>query len=268
MKRTLQFAAALFILFNSLQASAQISGQAPDWTLTDINGTSHNLYSYLGQGKIVFLDVSATWCTPCWEFHTSHALHDVYDSLGPAGSNKVMVFHIEADPQTTLDDLYGLTSTTKGNWVTGTPYPIISPEPAQTDSFTNSYSVAYFPLVYMICADRTIREVGTLTDEQLIAEMGSCPPQGVEEMSEAGNVSINPNPVTGKARLDISLARESNIEIAMMNVVGKVVHSTSLDRLPEGDHSISIDASDLAPGVYFVRVRSGSSMITKKIIKQ
>lgn len=265
MKRILQFAAALFILFNTLQSRAQISGEAPDWTLTDINGTSHHLYNYLGQGKTVFLDVSATWCTPCWEFHTSHALHDVYDSLGPAGTNKVMVFHIEADPQTTLDDLYGLTSTTKGNWVAGTPYPIINPGPAQTDSFANSYAISYYPIIYMICPDRTIREVGTLTAAQFFAEMSSCPPQGVEAISEAGAVTLYPNPVTGSATLDVDLLSASDAEIEVMDAVGKTVYPVEKRSLPAGNNSLTLDFSSLPAGIYFVQVKAGCLTITKRL---
>ena len=76
---------------------------APDWTLTDLNGTTHNLYSYLDSGYTVFIDFSAVWCGPCWSYHISGALENLYIDHGPTGypnvspnnTNDVMVFFIE-----------------------------------------------------------------------------------------------------------------------------------------------------------------------------
>ena len=64
----------LFCLFFSLNfAKAQLANGsiAPDWTLTDINGTTHNLYNYLDNGYTVFIDFSAVWCPPCWAYHNA-----------------------------------------------------------------------------------------------------------------------------------------------------------------------------------------------------
>ena len=49
-----------FILFGTSQASAQT---APDFELKDINGNAVNLSDY--KGKVIILDVWATWCPPC-----------------------------------------------------------------------------------------------------------------------------------------------------------------------------------------------------------
>lgn len=45
-------------------AESQIEGTpAPDFTLPDLNGTNHTLSNY--KGKVVFLNIWATWCKPC-----------------------------------------------------------------------------------------------------------------------------------------------------------------------------------------------------------
>ena len=106
---------------------AQLDGTdvAPDFTGTDLNGNSHNLYDYLDAGKTVVIDVSATWCSPCWSYHQAHELRNLYDTYGPNGTDEVMVLFIEGDPSTTTADLNGTGTHTAGDWVTGTTYPII-----------------------------------------------------------------------------------------------------------------------------------------------
>ena len=127
---------------------------APDFTVTDLNGNTHNLYSYLESGKHVLLNVSATWCGPCWSYHNTHALADFYYAYGPMGSDEAMVLYVEGDPSTPVSALYGQGNNTLGDWTVGTPYPIID-----NASIANSYQVAYFPTLYRICSNKITTEI-------------------------------------------------------------------------------------------------------------
>jgi len=155
---------------------------APDWTLTDLNGTTHNLYSYLDNGYTVFIDFSAVWCPPCWSYHTSGALEDLYINHGPDGmpnvssttTDDVMVFFIEGD-QGTVAELNGTGSNTQGNWVAGTPYPIFCTDgTVNTNAVTSAYSIGYWPTLYRICPDRICDEVGQPSNPYSL--VSSCPP--------------------------------------------------------------------------------------------
>lgn len=176
MKKILQIIAAVTLTFTAVESKAQLADGsiAPDWTLVDLNGTTHNLYTYLNAGKTVYIDVSATWCGPCWSYHGTGALENLYTTYGPTGTNEVMVFFIEGDGATTLADLNGTTGGTQGDWVTGTPYPIINPSAAATTTFNTNYAIGYFPTIYMICPDRSITEVGQASTATLYAAKSAC----------------------------------------------------------------------------------------------
>lgn len=154
--------AALLALTTTAGAQIAPGAIAPNIVATDINGNNWNLYDLLDQGKTVFLDVFATWCGPCWSYHNSGALDDFYNQYGPNGTGEIMAFMIEGDGSTTLADLQGTGGNTVGNWINGTPMPIID-----NSGIASDYQIRYFPTIFMICPDRIVREVGQLSTVDL-----------------------------------------------------------------------------------------------------
>ncbi|HLC83384.1 MAG TPA: T9SS type A sorting domain-containing protein [Bacteroidia bacterium] len=176
MKKILQLIAAVTLTFSAVESKAQLADGsiAPDWTFTDIVGNTHNLYTYLNAGKTVYIDVSATWCGPCWSYHGTGNLENLYTTYGPSGTDEVMVFFIEGDGATDMADLDGTDGASQGDWITGTPYPIINPSASATTTFNTNYAIGYFPTIYMICPDRSITEVGQASTATLYAAKSAC----------------------------------------------------------------------------------------------
>jgi hypothetical protein len=190
MKKTKQF---MLLLAMSAFMSSTVFAQLPDGSYgpdismkklssdgTVITDTTCTIYQYTNAGTPVVMDVSAIWCGPCWSYHTSGALESLYNLYGPGATNEVMVYYVEGNSGT-IPQLNGVTTdntnnhTTQGNWVTGTPYPIlptIAPNNLNVDTY---YNIGYFPTVYLICPDRVVTEIGQSTTAQLIAGARACP---------------------------------------------------------------------------------------------
>jgi hypothetical protein len=179
-------------------ANAQLDNgcKAKDFTFTALNNSGQvvNLYSWLDSGKYVFLDVSATWCSPCWNYHNTHALKDLFTTHGPGTpSNDVRVVFVEGDG-TTDDSKMSGGAGSQGNWLLNSPYPMCNPATALANSFNDDYEVGYFPTIYMICPDRTVKEVGQLTAAQLYAEVSPTP-------ACAPKINVDVTPVTASGKL-------------------------------------------------------------------
>ncbi len=178
---------------NSFAQLAQ-GATAPNFTLTDLNGTSWDLYTVLAQGKTVVIDISATWCGPCFSYHNSHALENFYAHYGPNGTTspgKAMVFFIEGDASTTVADLNGTGTNTQGNWVSGTPYPIFNPSNPQCSQINTGYAIAYFPTLYVICSDKKVYELSQPTEAQIVAKMNAVCPSAIYNLDATTSLFQN-----------------------------------------------------------------------------
>ena len=135
---------------------------APNFTGISLEGDTIELYDILGQGKSVIIDVMAVWCPPCWSFHQTGTLEELYELYGPDGTDELVVLMIEADPSTQEAWLRG-GGNSIGDWTPGVKYPIIN-----LDVFNNLYNIRYFPTIYHVSPDLTVDEIERVAVEDYI----------------------------------------------------------------------------------------------------
>ena len=128
---------------------------AQTWTATDINGTSYDLANYTNKATLV--DISAHWCGPCWGWHTGGVMEELYHDFGPDGTNEFMVFFIDGDAASSVAILNGA-GNSQGNWVTGTPYPLIGPN-GQGSSVASNYTFPGYPTLFLHCGTGIAPEI-------------------------------------------------------------------------------------------------------------
>ena len=163
----------LFFMFMGFSAFAQLpdGSTAPNWTLTDLNGNSHTLYSVLDQGIPAIIDFSATWCGPCWNYHQQHHLEDLYDEYGPTGTveqDAVRVYWIESDSNTNdpcMTNSPGCTGGTQGDWTAGTDFPLFNPP---NENVPTAYQIGAYPTIIAVCPDRKMYETGQANKNTLV----------------------------------------------------------------------------------------------------
>lgn len=245
---------SISLLISALGAQAQLvpGSIAPDFTVSayqpwlstagmNNNGT-YNLYDYLDAGYTVILDVSATWCGPCWNYHLTGALEDAYAAHGPSGAlgvsanttDDLMVIWIEGDGATadaTMLDGSG----TIGNWINPNnvgqvQFPMANPASASANTINNDFNIGYFPTIYKICPNRVVSEIGQATATEIYASIASCPPPAstpadVACLSFNGVTEICPGDYTPKVTIQNS--GTANMTSATVTVqVGGVTVST------------------------------------------
>ena len=106
------FLVFLFIIKFFVCSIRTRSSTAGDFTITDLDGNTHNLYDILDEGKPVQIRfVAESWCGPCWTFAET-GVFDQFDELyGANGDNSAFTMAIESDENyTSISELTSETS--------------------------------------------------------------------------------------------------------------------------------------------------------------
>jgi hypothetical protein len=98
-----------------------------------------------------------------------------------------------------------------------------------------------------------------LTD---VAENGSRLP---EEFVLLGNY---PNPFNPSTQIRFQIARASDVTLDVYDIAGRLVASKALGVQTPGEHAVTFDASNLASGSYFYRLKNnaGAMLIGKMML--
>jgi len=87
----------------------------------------------------------------------------------------------------------------------------------------------------------------------------------IPETSAVNNISIYPNPITQTANIDFTLSTETNVNIAVFDILGRNTLNLFEGKMESGKQNIRIDASGLNKGIYFVKFELNNEVFTKKI---
>jgi hypothetical protein len=229
---------------------------APDFTLNDLNGNTHNLYAYLDNGKTVFLEIFAAHCPSCWNYHQTDRLKNMYNAYGPDGTDEIMVLALEHDEYNDMNAFLGIGDpwVTQGNWLDGTPYPLFNVEFPDRDVFID-YNVNFYPVIYKICPDKVVERVyPSTTEAQLYQGVQACQTVSIDEVAMVWSVHYDQG-----SRSVIVQHSKPITSLNIMNLSGQIVktiNSRSYSR---------VDVNDLAKGVYLLEFKTGAGSIIEKL---
>ncbi len=94
-----------------------------------------------------------------------------------------------------------------------------------------------------------------------ISDYTSTEERNIENM----NVRVYPNPASDVVNVSYFLQDRQDVEISLSNAMGSVIE-TSATSSNMGNNSAMINTSDLSNGVYFINLKSGEDVITKKFM--
>ena len=260
----------VMLCLTSLMTSAQF-GTAPDFTVTDIDGNEHSLYAdILDQGLIAVIDVSATWCSGCWNLHQSQALQELHEAYGPNGTNQLRVIFYESDANTTLADIEGTTNGSQGDWTEGVTYPIVNESPLSLD--LNIWAPISVPTVNVVRpSDREIvlDTFSLLSVEAQVDAINGANIDGIvlgvantaEVAAGQANVDVYPNPSLGEFAVELN-GFNGVATVEVYNIVGRKVWTSTA----QGEGAVQrIDLGALEAGNYLISVSDDVTKVTRRV---
>ncbi|MBA2612722.1 MAG: T9SS type A sorting domain-containing protein [Bacteroidetes bacterium] len=174
-------------------------------------------------------------------------------STGSAGPDKIICTNL------------GQTSTTIGSGLLGATFSwalttgLSSPTAATPLATPPATSTNYTVTITDKCGNVS-------TDVVNVLKKNDCPRSLTTQINsieaDASSLSIYPNPNNGKFDLTVDADYEKNIIV--YDYTGKIV----FEKNKISDRSINIDITNVAKGIYFVKIISDNQTVTKKIIKE
>lgn len=249
-------------------ASAQITGYSvgqtvADFTVTDKDGNTHNLYSITASGKYVMLDFFFVTCVPCQQTTPIfNQLHDKYGcndgdlfcmSVNTGNDNNAQV--------TTFENTYGGTYSHA---------PAVSGD-GGAGAVDAAFNPSAYPTYCLIGPDNKLINAD-IWPISSVASFEAAFPGGSNitpmactalSISEELEVSTNlfPNPANDVLNVQLSTEMQlENVSIEITDLTGRKV--LSIEEVELSNKSLSVNTSDLAVGSYIINVLNNGKYVS------
>lgn len=253
--------------------NAQIQGYTvgqtvADFTVTDINGTTHTLSTYTNAGKWVILDFFFVDCPPCQA--TTPIFNELHEKYGCNSSNLICISVNTGQD----DDAYvaQFEATYGGSF---SHAPAISGD-GGSGAVNTAFNPAAYPTYCLIGADMKLKnaDIWPLTDvatfETACTNAGFTPtPATCSAVASTPELTLTdaqifPNPSTGNVSVRFNNTVSSDVTIEVTNMVGQIVYTTSTSSVA-GSNAYDLNLADLNDGQYIVKIDNGQTQTIAKV---
>ena len=228
----------ILLLTLSLSMQAQDEGKlpsAPDFTLTDTQGNTWNLFEQLNAGKTVVLDFFSTTCGSC--ISSVPYVNQLWIDYG-SGNGSVLVWAIETNNADNAQ-----IDTFMVNY--GGQYTVFSTQ--DNDSVLSLYEVTYTPKYFVICPDKMLQ---SSTFNELLDKIGVCQALNRNKENVANtDVIVFPNPGTDNINFEFRLSSAKRIsKLKIFNIMGEQLASYNLNN---ENNQFQLNIFSLNRGLFF-----------------
>lgn len=86
------------------------------------------------------------------------------------------------------------------------------------------------------------------------------------QVEQASTIRVFPNPTKGNFTVEYKVLETNNVQIDILNIEGKVLHSIINERQNEGEQRITWQGKNLPNGLYLVRIVTDNEVRLKKVV--
>ena len=247
---------AVALITSGFMSSAQTVAQ--DWSKTDCDGNTWQLFPMLDSGKVVVMEfVMPTSCAGCR--NAAGYLEDIWGQFNASNPNKVEMFAIAYNNTYTCTQL--------ANWKTTYNIPMMHPvdQGSQMLSYYGSMGMPTIVIVggagHLVFYEKQGFSASDTTNiKNAIAQ--ALATSGIAD-TEAGSIfNVFPNPATDM--ITVELSKGANGTINVFNVLGKQVLSVQAGKEKTKDISLA----SLTAGIYYVQYSTAKETYTRRIVKK
>ncbi len=170
-------------------------------------------------------------------------------------------------------DFYTIDASTAHSWVVHPMFGFAYAMPGETVTLHFVF-VAPTAIAYEIDEEITFRVESGIDDSYFVegsvmalVRIPTDVDDGDQIIPDVFQLNQNyPNPFNPTTTITFSLAKTSDTELEVFDLLGRQVEKMNLGRLGAGEHSVGFDGSSLASGVYFYRLTAGDRSEIRKMV--
>ena len=257
MKKTLSV--LLFCLLGNVYAQPIVNDTVCDFTVVDVHGHTHNLFTYLDSNKFVCVDFFGISCQQCIDLVP--VFNNAYNNFG---CNKGDLIFLAINSMNSDGEVLAFEQQQGGI------YPAVSGIDGGGQAVYQEWQIQYYPQLTVIKPDKTVAaniypinqtDIDSVFNAHSI-QQDSCGSNGIVDYSSPINeFKIYPNPAKDKLIIETNQSQNLEIIFKIIDVSGKVLLSKILYQ-----NNNSIDISMLNNGIYIVELLTSKNISKQKIL--